>query len=146
MSPAAGCDTERVGFNSLLLLRECVMRGGSAAEAAGVIQNARRGVSWNYALADGSTDTACTVEACAYHPPLDALSFPAKLLLPFLPDQNVLSARSPVPLKNGCMTRWCNAPFPDAFLGYNGRLWQHYNESSGTSIHLYPDAFSPSAL
>lgn len=71
MSPAANCDTEHTGFNSLLLLRECVMRGGNAVEAAEVVQNAKRGVSWNYALSDGSTDTACTVEAGASWPTLD---------------------------------------------------------------------------
>jgi hypothetical protein len=68
MSPAANCDTEHTGFNSLLLLRECVMRGGTAADAAKVIEDAPRGVSWNYVLSDGGTDTACTVEAGAAWP------------------------------------------------------------------------------
>lgn len=50
MSPAANCDPEHVGMNSLLLLRECILRGGNGYKAAQIIQKAKRGVSWNYII------------------------------------------------------------------------------------------------
>lgn len=143
MSPAANCDTENTGFNSLLLLRECIMRGASAAQAAEVIQAAKRGVSWNYVLSDGSTDTACTVEAGASWPSLDFLSYPAKPLLPYLPTEEYLALHQPVPLKNGTMVRWCNGTFPESYLDFNAALWQYYQKNRDPHIRLYPDAFLP---
>ncbi|HTX73686.1 MAG TPA: carcinine hydrolase/isopenicillin-N N-acyltransferase family protein [Rectinemataceae bacterium] len=54
MSPGAQCDPGRPGFNSLLLVRHCVERGSTAAEAVDIIDGAQRGVSWIYPLADAS--------------------------------------------------------------------------------------------
>lgn len=143
MSPAANCDTDNIGMNSLLLLRECIMRGTSAADAVNIIQSAERGVAWNYVLSDGANDAACTVEAGASMQHVDFLSYPAKQLLPHLPDAEYLKSHSDVPLVNGTMVRWCNAPFPDAYLEFNSGLWQHYKAFSKRDINLYPDAFSP---
>ena len=142
MSPAANCDTEHTGFNSLLLLRECIMRGASAAKAAGVITGSQRGVTWNYVLSDGSTDTACTVEAGASRPAVDSLSYPAPELLPYLPDADYLAAHQPVPMQNGAMVRWCNGAFPYGYLGYDDGLWAHYQKDH-EHIRLYPDALLP---
>lgn len=143
MSPAACCDTKHTGFNSLLLLRECIMCGDTAAKAADIIVGARRGVSWNYVLSDGGTDTACTVEAGAAWPTIDFLSYPAKELLPVLPDAQYLSMHQPVPLKNGAMVRWYNGDFPDSYLGFNDGLWQHYQKTRDPHIRLYPNALLP---
>jgi hypothetical protein len=143
MCASANSDPARVGMNSMLLLRECVMRGQSAAGAADVIQDADRGVSWNYILSDGSTDTACTVEAGASWPNVDFLGFPPKTLLPFLPDEAFLSAHPSAPLRRGAMVRWCNAPFPDDYMKFNAGLWAHYNAEYGARIRLYDDALSP---
>lgn len=143
MSPAANCDVDNIGFNSLLLLRESIMRAGSALSASGVIQNAKRGVSWNYALSDGYTDTACTVEAGASWKHTDVLSYPAKELLSYLPSQEFLSSHVTAPLYNGCAVRWCGAPFPDSFYKFNRGLWDNYNASYGQSAHLFHDAFFP---
>lgn len=143
MSPAANCDVENIGFNSLLLLRECIMRGGSAYEAASVIQNADRGVSWNYALSDGLNDTACTVEAGAAWRYTDVLSYPAKELLPYLPDTKFLALHAPSPVQNGCAVRWCNVSFPDEYMRFNRGLWDHYNATHDTKVTLFPDALLP---
>jgi hypothetical protein len=43
--------------------------------AANVIQDAKRGVSWNYVLSDGANDVACTVEAGAFNGHIDCLSY-----------------------------------------------------------------------
>lgn len=146
MSPAANCDTEQIGFNSLLLLRECITRGGSADKAAEIVQNVKRGVTWNYILSDGANDTACTVEAGASWRTLDFLSYPAKSLLPYLPSEGFLSSNNPAPFRNGAMVRWCGDPFPEQYFNYNSGLWQHYRESRDQDIHLYADAFSPSGF
>ncbi len=146
MSPAANCNTEHTGFNSLLLLRECIMRGKTAALVADIIISAQRGVSWNYVLSDGTTDTACTVEAGASGATVDFLAYPAKALLPYLPDAEFLMAHQPVPLENGTMTRWCNGGFPYEYLAYNDGLWQHYQKSRAPHIRLYPDALLPNGF
>lgn len=143
MSPCANSDPAQIGMNSMLLLRECVMRGVSAAEAAQVIQNAKRGVSWNYILSDGSGDSACTVEAGASWPRMDFLSYPPKELLPYLPDNTYLFAHNPTPIRNGAAVRWCNTSFPDEYLAFNGGLWQHYKTEHGANIQLHEDAFAP---
>jgi hypothetical protein len=143
MSPGANCDTEHTGFNSLLLLRECIMRGASAMEAAEVIQNAQRGVSWNYVLTDGTSDTACTVEAGASWPTVDFLSYPDAALLPHLPTTEYLSAHQPTLLKNGAMVRGCNSEFPEEYMDFNEGLWQYYRKSRNPRIRLYPDALLP---
>ena len=143
MSPAANCDTAHTGFNSLLLLRECIMRGGSAADAARVIVDAARGVSWNYVLSDGGTDTACTVEAGASWPTVDFLSYPASSLLPYLPAAGYLAVHQPVPLQNGAMVRWCGGRFPEEYLDFNEGLWQHYQKTRDPHVRLYSDAMLP---
>lgn len=144
MSPAANCDTDYIGFNSLLLLRECIMRGASAAEASGVIRNARRGVPWNYVLSDGTSDTACTVEAGATRQSADFFSYPDKQLLPYLPDAEFFASHHIVPVKDGAAVRWCNDLFSEPYLNYNNGLWRYYKENRDNGIRLYDDAFSPS--
>jgi hypothetical protein len=143
MSPAANSDTENVGMNSMPLLRESILRGGSAAQSAEVIQNAKRGVAWNYILSDGKSDTACTVEAGASWRNTDFLSFPPKSLLPYLPDAEFLLAHHPVPLVNGAMVRWYDGPFPDEYIKYNDGLWRYHKASFDPDIRLHDDAFSP---
>ncbi len=143
MSPAGNCDTEHTGFNSLLLLRECIMRGKTAAQAARVITGARRGVSWNYVLSDGGTDTACTVEAGASQPTVDFLGYPAPALLPYLPSAGYLAAHQPAPLENGAMVRWCGGSFPEEYFEFNKGLWQNYQRTRDPNIRLYPDAMLP---
>ncbi len=143
MSPAANCDVDNVGFNSLLLLRECVMRGGSAYEAADVIRGAKRGVTWNYVLSDGNSDTACTAEAGASWDNVDFLSYPAKELLPFLPDLKFLSSNVFAPVQYGCAVRQCGDPFPASYLRYNRGLWDYYNARHNRKAPLFRDAMMP---
>ncbi len=142
MSPAANCDADDIGFNSLLLLRECIMLGGSAHESADVIQNAKRGVTWNYVLSDGRNDTACTAEAGASQDNIDFLSYPPKNLLPYLPGERFLKSNVFAPVRNGCAVRWCSAPIPDSYMKFNYSLWRHYNASHDPKIKLYSDAFA----
>ena len=116
-------------MNSLLLLRECILRGGSAAEAARVILGAKRGVSWNYVLSDGTNDTACTVEAGASRQSVDFLSYPQKAMLPLLPDEAFLRRNMFAPFINGGSVRWYGAGFPESYFPYNPPLWQFTGSS-----------------
>lgn len=143
MSPAANCDTEYIGINSLLLLRESILRGGNAVKAAEVIQSAKRGVAWNYILSDGMNNTACTVEAGASWQDIDFLSYPSKQLLPYLPNAEFLLSNNPVPCINGATIRWYAGPFPEWYFKYNSGLWHDYNDKHDPNIVLYENAFLP---
>ena len=143
MSPAANCDPQRPGLNSLLLLRDCVMRGSSAREAAAVIKTARRGVSWNYVLSDGGEDTACTVEAGASWPFTDYMNMPPPALRPLLPDADFFVRYPSAPIVDGAAVRWYGDPLPQEYLAFNRSLWQAWNTANAPPITLYPDALLP---
>ncbi len=143
MSPAANCDAQRIGMNSLLLLRDCVMRGGSAREAAAVIQSTRRGVPWNYVLSDGGDDSACTVEAGASWQNTDYLGYPPVSLRPQLPNAAYFTAHPCAPLINGAALRWYGEPLPQDYLSFDNALWQAWNASNSPRITLHPDALMP---
>jgi hypothetical protein len=143
MSPAANCDPEQIGINSLLLLRDCLLRGGSALEAASVIRHARRGVSWNYVISDGGTDTACTVEAGASWPHTGFLDYPPVSLRPYLPDAAYFDKYMAAPVINGAVVRWCGEPLPQDYLSFNSGLWQAWNTVNQPRIVLYADAMLP---
>ncbi len=146
MSPAGNCDAKNVGTNSLLLLRECAMRGKNLHEAASVLQNAKRGVSWNYALSDGKLDAACAAEAGASQELTDGLSFPPRELLPLLPDRAFFKEHPAFPIKNGVALRMAGAPCPDAYLRFNGGLWDSYKRERDASVALLPGALLPGGL
>ncbi len=143
MSPAANCDPEHVGMNSLLLLRESILRGGSGEEAARVVESAQRGVSWNYVFSDGKNDAACTVEAGASWDHVDFWGYPPSALLPYLPSASFLANHNPSPMKNGAMTRRYGAPFPEEYFAFNPGLWEYYNREHSGKVTLYPNAFTP---
>lgn len=143
MSPAANCDPKRLGMNSLLLARECIMRGGSAREAVRVIRDTERGVTWNYALSDGENDIACTVEAGASWPVLDPLRYPPASWRPYLPDAAFLKAHTSEPPVSGMMTRWCGEKFPGEYETFNPGLWGRYQKTVNPEILLQLGAFAP---
>ncbi|MGI5918292.1 MAG: hypothetical protein ACOX8N_01330 [Christensenellales bacterium] len=143
LSPAANCDPQRAGMNSLLLLRDCVMKGGSAREAASVILRTRRGVPWNYVLSDGGTDTACTVEAGASWAHTDYMSYPPPQIRPYLPGAAFLERYPYAPIKDGVAIRWYGEPVPQEYLHFNPGLWQIWNATNAPRITLHPDALEP---
>ncbi|MGI6161829.1 MAG: hypothetical protein ACOYJD_07335 [Christensenellales bacterium] len=145
MSPAANCDPSRIGTNSLLLLRECVMSGATAKEAANVIRQTQRGVSWNYVLSDGCTDTALTVEAGASWPKTDFLSYPDRSLLKMLPDEAFLLNHKAWPVNFGCAERWCGNPLNMEYLNFNEELWRYYSKTR-RHIRLLPGAMLDSGF
>jgi len=107
MSPSGNCNPSQPGLNSLLLNRHAIQNGGNCAKAVDIIVNAQRGVSWNYILADGTTDMACIVEAGETTENIDFLSYPPDFLQGGIlqPVQALLNNPS-APIQRGLMVRW----------------------------------------
>lgn len=143
IAPSAAADPSRPGFNSLLLNRYCIEMGDSAAAAADVIVQARRGVPWIYIIADGSGNgAACVVEAAKYSDQdIDFLSVPPKSLKsrclcrrPYLPGRSFLGAHPTARQQNGAMIRWEDYSYDQAYLDFNPRLFRRFGRV------LYPGA------
>ncbi|MEN6471839.1 MAG: hypothetical protein ABFC62_10280, partial [Clostridiaceae bacterium] len=146
MSPSGNCDAHNLGTNSLLLLRECILRGGSLRDATDAIKNTARGVSWNYPLSDGRNDAACAAEAGASWAHTDALSYPPVELLPLLPDRAFLNAHPVYPMERGLALRTGAAPYPYAYFPFNGPLWDWYKKERDKHVALLPGAFLPNGF
>ncbi len=141
MAPSGNCNPGRAGFNSLLLARSSIENGCSCDEAVDIMANSRRGVSWNYILADGTNQKACVVEAAATTPDLDPLAYPSDQTKACLPDRAFLEAH-PHPAaenRNGLMIRWNGYEYPQAYLDFNCKLFEAFGK-------LYdPDLFRGSS-
>ena len=136
----ANSDPHRPGINSLLLVRDAVQHGSSAEAAVRRIIGARRGVTWNYIVADGGrpVDRACVVEAGASIEHIPFLSYPAASMRRFLPDQQFLDDHPSEPAKNGAMVRWDQFHLPRDWIDtFNPRIWRRFRRC------LHRDAFSP---
>ena len=142
MSPAANCEPQKIGVNSLLLVRLCVQEGENAEAAARVIADTPRGVSWNYIIADGSSDRACVAEAGSSGAAPDIMQFPPEDARPFLPMVNPAAASGSGSLYNGMMLRWNDYTYPLEYLDYNPGLWAYYNKKHSPQCLIFPDAFS----
>jgi hypothetical protein len=141
MAPSGNCNPGRAGFNSLLLARSSVENGPTCDEAVDIMAQSRRGVSWNYILADGTSQKACIVEAAATSSDLDPLAYPSEQYKACLPDQAFLEAH-PHPAaenRNGMMVRWNGYEYPQAYLDFNSKLF----EACGKPYN--PDLFSESS-
>jgi hypothetical protein len=126
MAPSGNCNPGRAGLNSLLLARNSIEYGRTCDEAVDIMANSRRGVSWNYILADGAQQKACIVEAAATTSALDPLAYPSDELRKCLPDQAFLETY-PHPAaenRNGMMVRWNGYEYPQAYLDFNCKLFE----------------------
>ncbi len=126
MAPSGNCNPSRAGFNSLLLARSSIENGRTCDEAVDIMANSRRGVSWNYILADGTNQKACVLEAAAITSDLDPLAYPSDELKAWLPDRAFLEAH-PHPAaenRNGLMVRWNGYEYPQAYLDFNPKLFE----------------------
>jgi hypothetical protein len=142
MLPAANCDVDRPGFNSLPLVRHCVQYGRTIEDAVAVIENAPRGVTWLYPIADGkktSGKVACVVESGRAVEETDPLSYADEGARPHLPDSAFLTANpSGAEVRRGMMVRWNGWKNPAAYIDFNTDLW--VNMGGGV---MHPDAFTP---
>ncbi len=147
MCPAANCDPDRPGLNSLLLTRHSIERGGTCKEAVNAIKEARRGVSWLYIVADGATDEACVVEAGATTTAMDVLRYVDDWVVNTLkaanPDfENLLKTPS-APFLDGLMARGKDYVCPQAFQALNPALIGAFGKRSlSYAYHYNPQDFS----
>lgn len=142
MSPGANSDPRNPGINSLLLARLSIQNGGSADDVVEIMKNTKRGVSWNYVIADGSKDRACVVEAGSSDSSSDFTNFPSAKYKELLPDLDYIKNHTTAEFLNGLMVRWNDYKYPDSYLDFNEALWNHYNELNSTDRKIYPDAFT----
>ena len=141
MSPGANCDPQNVGTNSLLLLRLCAQSCDDAEAAVDLMAGMKRGVSWNYIIADGRNERSCVAEAGASGATQDFSQFPVEEYKPFLPDMEFIQQHKSEPFRNGIMFRWNNYKYPAEYLDFNQQTWKYYNEKHHTDKAIYSDAF-----
>jgi len=143
MVPGGNCSPNRIGTNSLLLVRICVEGGDSAEEAVRIMQNTERGVSWNYIIADGTTDRACVAETGSSSLQTEPTEYPDERYKDCLPDAAFVRDHMSSDLVKGMMVRWNDYKYPDGYLSFNDCLWKRYNElNPKEAVPLpAPDAF-----
>jgi hypothetical protein len=144
MSPGANCDPENIGINSLIMTRLCVQYGKNAEDAAALMAELPKGVSWLYIIADG-TGRSCIGEAGASWPEPDFTQYADEEYRPLLPDMEFIRSHASVPYRNGVMFRWNDYKYPHEYLSFNRQLWDHYNVKKKTDKSIYPDAFDKTA-
>lgn len=170
ISPSKACDPENPGLNSLLMVRHCVDYGKDAQAAVDLVKEAKRGVSWIYPFADGSTGKAGMIEAvksidfdnadklAKYFLAL-ALEKPNSLLFKPLIKHFISGLKKHLPgvdfikthmqqfdqLKTGVFTRWSTYKYPADYLDYDKGLWNYYNKMFGFLgiKELHDDALTP---
>jgi len=140
MSPGANCDPGKIGINSLLMTRLCVQYSKSAEDAARLMEELPRGVSWLYIIADGS-GRSCIAETGASLPEPDFTQYADDEYRNALPDMDFIRSHATVPYKNGIMFRWNDYRYPQEYLEWNHQLWDHYNQKKGTQKIIHADAF-----
>ena len=142
MSPGVNCDPQNVGTNSLLLTRICAQYANDAEAAAEMMSEIKRGVSWNYIIADGKNNRSCEAEAGASLCIPDFTQFPTDEFQPLLPDKEFIKQHSSERYRNGIMFRWNDYKYPLEYLDFNRQIWKYYNEKYKTNKVIYSEAFS----
>ncbi len=143
MAPAAACNPNATGMNSLLMVRHCIEHGATGEEAVKRIEESPRGVSWIYVIADGMRDCAYVLETVCSEGNLDVMSFPPRRLTDpaLLPDRAFIKEHKTVEIRGGVAVRKNDYAFDEAYLAFNKGLWKNYRKTHpGTK--LYHDAFT----
>jgi hypothetical protein len=136
MLPSRFCNPDRPGFNSLLLVRDCLQACGSAGEAVAHVTEAPRGVPWLYPVADAG-GAAYVIEAGPRLPP--EAEFPYSTYVPHyyrtrLPQKSYVEmVRSkygtPAP-DRGLVVRSRDYSFPQDYVDdWNEQLWHAFDRS-----------------
>ena len=128
MSPSGNCNPTRPGFNSLLLNRHAITYGNTCENAVKVIEDAQRGVSWDYVVADPAK--SCIVEAGMKTDNLDFLSYVQKDIKEagFIPSQQFIDQNLSAPVRKGMMVRWNDYLYPQKYLDLNKPLMDFMKE------------------
>jgi hypothetical protein len=145
MSPSGNCDPSRPGFNSLLLARHSIENGATCEQAVEIMEEAQRGVSWLYILADAKSQKACVVEAGAKVDQSDFLEYASRRLqalladpsyeeqlpdqlMQSLPDPSFLETQARAEFRKGLMVRWNNYDYPREYLRFNEKLFRLFDK------------------
>jgi len=134
MLPSRFCNPDRPGFNSLLLVRDCLHNCSSAGEAVQHVSEAPRGVPWLYPVADKG-GAACVIEAGPRLPPGE--EFPYSTYIPRyyrrrLPRRSYIEMvrrkyGTPLPDK-GLVVRSRDYRFPQDYIeDWNEQLWHAFD-------------------
>jgi hypothetical protein len=141
MLPSSLCDPERPGFNSLLLIRDCMHRCSSAEEAVERIVAAQRGVSWLYPVADAGGG-AFVIEAGRKladgepFPLFDHVPRHYRRRLPGPGELERMRRRHGTPAPRCGLVargRGCRLPMED-LVGWNRKLWAAFDTSLAARI------------
>ncbi|BBM84178.1 hypothetical protein [Candidatus Uabimicrobium amorphum] len=128
MVPSGGCDNNRPGINSLMMIRKTIHRGKDVHGAVKEVVETQRGVSWLYMIADGQTDKSVVLETGKSTDSLGAIKFPPDELkwLALLPDADFLKRFENQKHQKGLMVRWNDYKYPEKFQEFNNDLfWYH---------------------
>lgn len=128
MVPSGGCDNNRPGINSLMMIRKIMHRGSDVNTALKNVVETQRGVSWLYMIADGQTDKSVVLETGKSTDSLSAINFPPDELkwLALLPDADFLKRFENQKHQKGLMVRWNDYKYPEKFQEFNNDLfWYH---------------------
>jgi hypothetical protein len=137
MLPSVLCSPARPGLNSLLLIRDCMHRCGTADEVVERIADAPRGVSWLYPVADRS-GRAFVVEAGRRLEPAEP--FPYFECIPRqyrrrLPDRTYIRRSreryGTPPPRHGLVARAADYRYPEGYVAdWNEGLWSAFDRSA----------------
>jgi hypothetical protein len=136
MLPSRFCNPDRPGFNSLLLVRDCLQACASAGEAVAHVTEAPRGVPWLYPVADAG-GAAYVIEAGPRLPP--GQEFPYSTYVPRyyrgrLPQKSYVEMvrrkyGTPAPDK-GLVVRSRDYSYPQDYIDdWNEQLWHAFDRS-----------------
>jgi len=144
MSPASNCNTERPGINSLLLTRIGIENGINLNDAAAAMIKTQRGVTWDYPLADGSTDDACILETGATTKNLNFIKTTDKWVVDTIkkayPKFKDLLKNPSAPLIMGAMERNNKYKYPPVYQTFNEPLIDEYRKRNPEYKYVYNTA------
>ncbi|MCG6552377.1 MAG: carcinine hydrolase/isopenicillin-N N-acyltransferase family protein [Candidatus Magnetominusculus sp. LBB02] len=128
MAPSDNCDSNRPGFNSLLLNRHVVQYGENFRKALDLIEDAQRGVSWIYILSSGSEDKACIVEAGAkkttyFH------DYIPKNVIPQDVSSSIARILTTIDQLYGLQVRDTDYPYPDEYQKFNKPMIEDFKSA-----------------
>lgn len=130
------CNPERVGINSIMMLRHVSHRAKSAKQAVDIMVDVPRGVSWLYFIADGSNDKAVVVEAGMTAEKLDFPAFANQdfMWAGMLPNKDFLELHENQKHRKGLTFRWNDYQYPEAFMKYNADMFNYFGKKEHKNI------------
>jgi len=133
MVAARHCNWRKVGLNSLALARYAVSWAANKEELFDLVEQAPRGVSWLYPVADGNAvgDGSCAgavIEALMKKSNNNWLAYVNKNLKKILPNQQFIASHSSTDDRTGMFVRKDDYSYPKAYLDFNQPLFDYFQK------------------